>query len=468
MVNYQPDIYGNLADPESNAEGMILRDGRILNALIFWLFRKPDHPYAVFYYISYVLSLVVMIIALCIYTRLLSEQLCGKILADNAISRVLISLLSCMTIANMFSAEFFLYPDMMLAYVLAILLCVISVSKFIRFIQLKKIKYLIIITCCLTMCVSMAETTASLFLILTVPFILYYSESFIDFVKYQFASGTVYGVSMIYKFIFTMFVVSSDRAGFDKPGLAETSAKYAPEGVLPQMYVFDRITFGMWFYLAILFVGAVYLVWTAIRKRQSFEIVKGLYIVGLSLLFGLLPYWFRLTNDYKPRIYYPIGALIGVLILYGMLIILIDIKNDVVRNAVFGFLIILGTVQWLSFIQMFVDQYVTNYEDKYISEMIGERIKGYELESGCDVQYVVFYSDAIRTKYARNEGWCITQRAYDANWSKLPTLNYYLDMDYANGEVSEEFVNYFRERNWDTFSYQQLIFEGDTLHICTY
>ena len=100
--------------------------------------------------------------------------------------------------------------------------------------------------------------------------------------------------------------------------------------------------------------------------------------------------------------------------------------------------------------------------------LIGECIDEYEEKTNQKIRFVSFYCDKERTKYIRNNGWCITQRAFDATWSKLPALNYHLNRNYDQGEIDDNIAHYFFDHDWNTFSAEQVICEGDTAHVCTF
>ena len=465
MVSYSPDIYLSiLSSPNAKIRGHLC-GGRLVAALVYWILKRPNQSFYLFYYTSYILAIGFMTFALYRYGVVLLYEI-SRITEINYINTIFVGLISCLTIANLFSASYFLYPDSMCMWGLAVLLCVEAACSFIKEShgKLGKREYIKIVLF-LTISVFSYEIIPALFVILTVPFILAYSYSIRDFIRKQFFVGVLYSIPMIGKTIVTVFIVSSKRASFDSLGFRETAAMYTPQGKTTSVYLLDRITFGMWVYGGLFIAVAVMLAIKAVYSRRFLEIIKGIYIVTVVSILGLLPYILKLTNDYKPRIYYPLGALFGVLVTYGFLsrLIRIDVSKIIYITA-----ITLAMVQWLSFVQMYVDQYITNYEDKYISEIIGEYIAEYEQETEYTINYVVFYSDAERKKYAMDEGWCLTQRAYDATWSRLPALNYWLDKSYEVGEVDDNLVTYFSSYNWDTFSDKQIVFEKDTVHVCCY
>ena len=469
MVNYQMDTYFAIDNPQRMFNAMLNYDGRWLNAIIYYILRFPWKNYSIFYGISFVSSLLLMILSLFVFSELLMKLFLKEQNGDIK-TVVLVTIISCITIANMFSMEFFLYPDMMIMYILSILLCVKALDNIRKYILEKNsiMKFLLISFFYLFLCAFMSELTAAIYIVISTAFVLFYSKTFKDFVMKQLLVGIPYCMAMISKLVYTKFIVKSFRASSRTMDFVESANAYAPIGKTPQAFVFDRITFGMFAYAIVFMIIVVLLIIASIKHKEYFEIIKGLYLLCVGLFAGLLPYILRLTNDFKPRIYYPLGAILGTFIIYGILKGYLDIfdKNWVKRISVTIFLY--ASIQWMSFFQMFTDQYISNYEDKYISEMIGYIINEYEEENNTKINYITFYSDAERVKYARGEGWCITQRGFDAGASQIEALNFYLNKNYKDGKKDNEIAEYFIKCNWDTFSDEQIIIKGDTAHICSY
>ena len=47
-------------------------------------------------------------------------------------------------------------------------------------------------------------------------------------------------------------------------------------------------------------------------------------------------------------------------------------------------------------------------------------------------------------------------------------MNYYLHTNYERISPIDKYTDYFSKKNWDHLSQEQLIFDGDTLHVCVY
>ena len=59
-------------------------------------------------------------------------------------------------------------------------------------------------------------------------------------------------------------------------------------------------------------------------------------------------------------------------------------------------------------------------------------------------------------------------KAMSEEWSDVNSLNYYLDTHYIKIDSQNEYKKYFGQFNWDTYCDDELVFKGDTLHLCIY
>ena len=62
-----------------------------------------------------------------------------------------------------------------------------------------------------------------------------------------------------------------------------------------------------------------------------------------------------------------------------------------------------------------------------------------------------------------------TQRAFDNYYCIIEALNYYCNRKFEKTTMDEKiYTDNFLEKNWNTYSDEQIVFEGDTMYICTY
>lgn len=468
-INYQPDVYlrVNVAHEYYTEQIVGISDGRFLNLIIMWILRWL--PFRIYYYVALVLGMTLISLASgCYVVELIHNIEYALRCRITNINTIVLSLLCCVTIENVFSSEYFLYIDSTVGWTLAIYLSVRAAVLMIRYLRLNRVNNLFTASMLAVLVPFIYEPISSVFIILTIPFILLHSLSVVEFFKNQIIAGLIYIFGIMTRTVYIRVIEHNKRAQFDAKSFAESVESYSlPTGRSPKQFLLDRITLGMWGYVILcLVVGLLFLFW-AIRNKQYVEIIKFVYICCLVIIAGLLPFIAKLTNDYKPRIYYPLGMLFGIMVIYGVLRNSFPVFSIIdTKNVYIAMIVALFFIQWFSFLQMYTDCYTTNYEDQYISRMIDECIKKYENAHNRKIEFVTFYDDAVRTKYCR-VGWCLTQRAY-SSWGNLSALNYWTGKNYKQGSIDNDLADYYINRNWDTFSEDQISFIDDTAHICMY
>ncbi len=475
-LRYGPDLYIDITDQQAVLNHMIKESIRVLSWLLTYGLFSLKLSYPVLFYIGFIEEWFFITIAVYRLADLLLEEF-SKVLLNVGYKELTLAsvVISFATVANIFSAEAFLYP-IGLYYMVSVWLCIEATHCFVKILNLSNTEehsskhfYLIKLLVSLIVSASIYQTNIAVYIVLAMTFILARSDKFLVFVKRSLQIGIHYLIAMAPQIL--LVIVSNTSRIKSKESvntITKAATKYAPKEVEANAYIFQRIPIGMWVFLATCFVIGLVLFIIVIRRKEYIETVKGLVLAFVVIIMGFLPYIMKVGGDYKPRVYYPLATLVGVLYIYAFLKGYILLQKDVITLFFAVVLSIMLVTQWFSFLDIFTAQYITDYEDKYISEMIGECIDEYEIENGMIVDKVVFYEDSEKTKYINNTGWCLSQRGYSADWSRLSVLNYWLNKKYVTGQEVEEFSENFSKMNWNSFSREQVRFLGDTVHICVY
>ena len=136
--------------------------------------------------------------------------------------------------------------------------------------------------------------------------------------------------------------------------------------------------------------------------------------------------------------------------------------------------IVMGTVLFLNLVffhAVFISRLINNARDEELALKIGAEIEKYEAEGNKTVKYIKIYHDKNPTN--RNEGIFkigdTNVRAFATSWSDVNHLNVILEKSYLKKNPDQKIFNqYFKGKNWDSFSTEQLVFDGEVLHICVY
>lgn len=147
------------------------------------------------------------------------------------------------------------------------------------------------------------------------------------------------------------------------------------------------------------------------------------------------------------------------------------ISIKLTKATVCGIILCLLVCQYLSYNKIFIDKYKVNCLDEYRYNIIGQAIAEYQEDTGNVVTKVAFYEDADASYpsypglFYQND---LIVSAIYCDWSNVAAMTYYLGTGYGKIEKNEYYEAYFKSKDWNRYSGDQLIFDGDTLHICVY
>lgn len=441
---------------------MAMRNGRPIIGVLYELHYLSGLSKESFYYISTFFALIFLIISIFILEKILSKH---------GISENIGILLSFASIANIFIIEYFMLIEKS-GFMLAILFDVFSIYFMEKFFEVKKIKHLIVSMIIMVMAVYTYQGTIALFVILSLPFAFKYAKNIREYVQNVFYIGVVYSFSVIIDLLSFKFVFQSSRISEKINYLS--NLKTLIEG----LRVFSVSTFEIlpkYFFLIILFT--ILLISALLgnsHKRKYNYILSVIVIVLASVIFSTATI-IQGAGWWSTRTTYPLTSVIGALII-NQFINLNDFKInkktiDVFCKLSITFLSILVIVQFFSFNKIFIDKYKLNALDQYRCEYIGQAINDYQNSTGITIKNIAFYSDAARTypPYSNlySQGDLIFCALYP-DWSNIEVINYYLSENYIKVSQKEKYTKYFEDKDWSHLSKDQLIFDGDTLHLCIY
>lgn len=497
-IKYASDTYATFVDGFNSVatEVMIPFSGRFVIGLIYYIFGELGLSNEVAYYISVIGGIIVLGVALIVYARILE----GYGLSEN--ERVL---LSFGAIANIFIVEYFCFVET-LGYMLAVLFNVLAARFLVSYFKNMKIKFYIVSMLFVLLAFFTYQGTIALFIVLVMPFTYFYSKDIKDYLINIYHTGIVYVVPVVIGMIVIKFVLNSDKAGTE---LDLMSNLYHAVGGLGRYgyTTFGIIPSGLFIGAAVFdFVVAVYL--TSVSKKtvtfeggqdgltyyatKEFGIMKQndtrltvatkLKYRFLHLVFIVLACYvfsaasiFQGSGFWASRVVYPIASMIAVLVID------IYINNseglnccDWLKKLILAILIIIMIFQYRGFNRIYDDTYKISALDQFRYSYIQEAIEEYQEGHDIVITKIAFYEDASGISAANQypdmyEGtWRIMVSSFTTEWSQLEAMNYYQGTSYEEADKNPEIEEYFASKDWNTLSAEQLIFKGDTLHICVY
>lgn len=456
VLEFATDTYSTFCE-SGTWSWMLYGNGRIISAFVYYIIEEVLHmsPSAI-----YILSYTSAIIFLTLSIYLLSDTV--RKYCDGTLCAVLVSVLA---ISNIFSIEYFLFIEKGL-FMFGALLTIVAVRHTINFFAEKKIKEIVIAELMLLCTVYVYQIFLGLYVILLLPFIIYFSNNILQFIKNNAVAALSYGFNMGIGFITTKFLLSSSRvgAGYKYDNIVYALKKIC-EVFLNSGNVLPRKVFA--------FAAIVSVLLNILFSRKSrVSLLHVFYIMCGAAIVAFFPYFAGTTRDFALRIMYPFASIIGVLTLNAIISPNTVFKNQhkLSQLLVVGFMLLYITIQSYSFNSIFIDRYKCNQTDKYICSMIVDRINQYQSEHNVEITTICIYEDAQITEAYDGlpTNWRLVPRAFLTRWSDVNVINYYTGKLYQRGEQDEKIREYFLSCDWNTFSDEQLIFDGSVLHLCVY
>ncbi len=449
---------------ELSALNMTTRNGRPVIGFIYWLFSLSGLPNEFFYYISTALALLFLMISIWLYQKILKKY---------GMKENIRIILAFALIANPFIIEYFMFIEKC-GFMFAILFNVIAVYFIEKFFEQKGWKNMAVAIAMMVLAMFTYQGTIALFVILSLPFALKYAKGFKDYVLNILSIGIPYAISMLTGMVAFKFLFKSTRVSEDIDLIANLKnmiyglREYTVTtfNILPE-HLF-LVLFSVAFFIAI--IAALIQ-----RERKIICVLSVFLIVFAAIVFSTATI-LQGSGWWAMRTVYPIASVVGVLVIQ----VLINSDRPEKKNKekikyaqVFAVLAvgILLVGQYLSFNKVFINKYELNALDEYRYEYVGQTIREYQETTGVKITKIAFYSDVIRTyppyPYLYTQGDLITSAFY-TDWSDLSAMNYYLGTDYEKVDPTAKYTKYFSSKDWDRLSQEQLIFDGDTLHLCVY
>lgn len=457
-LEYATDTYATFEEL-GTWQWMLYENGRIFNALIYYVIEALQIPNGYVYKLSYAFAILFLTLSIYFFSKLLKDFCRNDLLCSS---------LAFMTLANFYIIEYFLFIEKGL-FMLAILLCSLATYCTVSYFKNSQNSYLFSALFCLVWAVFIYQIILGLYVILCLPFILKYSKKIKYFLINNFITAFLYAIPLALAFVVTKFFLSSSRMG----GLGNIFSNIS--------YHFPHIiqlSIEDWFFIPqhmlltfFLIIIAVAIVIIVLHKKQNNVVLSFLslvYLITGAIFTSFFPAFSGVTADFWARTIYPYGSLLGILLVH--LLLTYDFNSNSKYLYVIGSIILLIlSCQYLIFQSMLVDRYKCNEADRYYCEIIGNKIQEYETENNITVDTICFYKDKSLRWFdigLGDDG--MMTRAQSCGWSNLTSLNLYLDSNYQKGESLEKYQEYFSTLNWDTYSDQQIIFDGNVLHLCVY
>lgn len=439
--------------------------GRILGAVQMFITKKLNIPFETMVIGSSVSATILLTLS---WFMLYSYTIKIAKIGENKKKQLLIAGITFSIIFNFCTFETLVFAE---AIVLAFSILCATLASCIYTSNLKRKNVYTAILIFLT--ILAYQTSTSLFLIITLVFIAFKNKGSIkEILKKSIYVGLIYGVSMILGLLITKFWgnylnwVERETTLLSIKEMIQTIFKYLDFIVIKNFYIEPK----GWNFIVIIFLTIIFIA-QVIKSKEYFHILEYIVLVALCCIIPILPLMaIPIKDQYmETRMAMVFGALAGTLLLYLILVMKAD-ETKVIKDIISIITITLFVINSIYFIRSSSENIATGYIDRNIAKSIIYNIEKYEKENdiklkkivvGYDKKTIYYYEGQIMLRSTNGRGLA-------TNFTVAPLIEYYCGEKYDWYVSQEEIDERFLEKNWDAYSEEQLVFEGDTLYLCVY
>lgn len=439
--------------------------GRILGAVQMFITKKLNIPFETMVIGSSVSATILLTLS---WFMLYSYTIKIAKIGENKKKQLLIAGITFSIIFNFCTFETLVFAE---AIVLAFSILCATLASCIYTSNLKRKNVYTAILIFLT--ILAYQTSTSLFLIITLVFIAFKNKGNIkEILKKSIYVGLIYGVSMILGLLITKFLgnylnwVERETTLLSIKEMIQTIVKYLDFIVIKNFYIEPK----GWNFIVIIFLTIIFIA-QVIKSKEYFHILEYIVLVALCCIIPILPLMaIPIKDQYmETRMAMVFGALAGTLLLYLILVMKAD-ETKVIKDIISIITITLFVINSIYFIRSSSENIATGYIDRNIAKSIIYNIEKYEKENdiklkkivvGYDKKPIYYYEGQIMLRSTNGRGLA-------TNFTVAPLIEYYCGEKYDWYVSQEEIDERFLEKNWDAYSEEQLVFEGDTLYLCVY
>ena len=440
-----------------------LKDARIVSTLVMYIAGILNLPYSVFIVMMEILAIIIVSFSIYFIYKTVSEKI--KLKSNGKI--ILVIMAGFILLFNCMSLEYLLYAECSVMC-LSVLLSILAARTFTSDSKHKYIKALLLIIMA-TFCY---QGAVNIFLPLTILFIFIdkNQKSKKEIVKQVVLSGVWICIAYIVN-VLSIYVINTILGGEQSRIAGGILTNLSLFGVLINYIITNTLiyNYNLWPMGITLIFIAITLIILLFQKKTTEKILNYIVILLSALLICIVPIFFMKSPSMEPRMAMSIGGIIGMSLIY---LITLEQKNKILEYIISILVVSFFIFNSVNAIQIFSSHIATNKIDANMGMTIRYKIEEYERESGNTVTKVAYYRDENHKDF--HYGWdkklsSFGQRAFDNYYCIIEALNYYCDRKFEKAQMTKEVYNeYFAGRDWVAYSDEQIVFDGDTMYICTY
>lgn len=465
-VHYSNDSYYVSAYGYAYYARHFLLSNRIFSALFLLIFKWLDIPFYKELSIMAVILTVVMVMSWFILYKFVIKLMKKE---KSILYNILIGLASFLVVFNMCTAEGLLYVEvgtMPFGILFAILgSCILATDR--------KFKYVISLIL-ITISGLFYQATSAIFVLLALVLIAIKHRGNIKLIiKDTIFIAVIYGIAMLVNLIGVKIwdkVLDYEFRKFEVPSITAIFATILKFG---EIILIDNVGIGpKYLYLALIAIlTVIFIIGIILRKKDYFMILEYFTLIILSIIVPIVPILATpIEAQYiEPRMAMCFGSIIGILVIFLLALVEID-KNKYLLIALSITTVINFMFNSVFLIEASTATLVTNKLDEFIAKEVIKEMELYEKNTGEEIKNIGVAFDKNYTMYYEGEPAlrCYNVRSMGTNWTIKEVITTFTGRAFKNTNVPQDIKEKFLQNDWDRYSKEQLIFEGENLYICIY
>ena len=461
-MEFAVDSYATLTFSLKGFITQFASSGRFCLVFVGVILKMLNLKYETVYMISFIAAIVCMIISL--YKLYL-------IMKDDIKNEALKIIIPTLIVLNAFSIELFLFIEKGIM-LFGVMVCIFAVGEIKKWLESKNKKYLVTSFIFMLLGNFSYQGVVGIFVAIAIIYIIKYSKNIKEFIINNIVVALSYGIPAVIDYLLIKVLYSSSRVN-GKIDFAR-SLKIVSDstkdmitktyGMLPEHFLEILIAciIGLIIYQIIVKKDEI--------RNKIIDILKIVYIIAAVIFASVAPQLMQNTDSiwFVARSTYAYASLFGVLVLY----LFMNFENikEWTRYAVFVLSIVLIVVQFYKFNSIETERYKVNEMDYEVTRKIVNRIDEYEKSTGNKIKNIALYEDKSMSYsyYGIFSTGDTNIKAYAKDWCIVYILKYYAGLDLKVVEKNSEVEEKFKNEDWLYFEDEQLVFDGDTLHLCKY
>lgn len=465
QMHFAPDTYQVVVlGYKEYAKQYFLKSGRIITAGSFFLADNLNISYK-----TYIIFMeIVAIIAQTLSTILLYKLFLRKTEVKDNLYKYLLLASSFLIIFNPFALEFLLYAESGIIC-LSVLLSIIGLRKLFgdsKYKYLKALNLVIVATI-------LYQGNVNIFFTLAVIFSFIVNkengkQNWKNTIRDVFFAGTILAIAFITTtlliFICTNLMNVKQERFSNEHNISLVMILKSFINVSKDILI-DGFNFtyrGTFFYTII--ITSFYI---AIKAKLSY-FVKYLFTIFAALSVCILPIYTMKDIFINARMCMSIGAIIGISFIYVAMKINYGrkIEKRIVAIAITAMLLYTG-YNYITISQSNIEE---NKIDNEVGYKIKEMVRSYENEKNIKITKVAVTNDTNRSFYTSKQiENTFTERSTANYYCIKEVIEYYLQRPIIIVNMDQKiYDDNFKDKDWDKFMEEQIIFKDDIMYMCIY